>query len=79
MTRESIDPDDDAGVLDAAVWIKELGAHCADIRPARKGQQAFEPQRLQDFSVIVEKHQKWSARFCRSLIAETRIIEGAGH
>jgi hypothetical protein len=78
MTCTPIDSNDDASVLDSPVWIKELRAHGADIGLACKGQQAFEPQRLQDFGVVVEKHQKWPARFCRGLVAETRIVKGPG-
>ena len=78
MAGEPVDPDDDARMLDASVGIEEFRTHGADVGPAGKDQQAFQPRRLDNFDVIVEKHEKWRARFCRGAVAQLRIVERAG-
>ncbi len=68
----------DAGVLDAAVGIEQLGARGAHLGARHEGDQLAEPPGLDHLGVVVEQEQDLAASLLRRPIVQRREVEGTG-
>ena len=67
--------DDDAGVLDRAVFIEEQRAYRADVGAQGVLGEALEPVWRDDVGVVVEEDEYVSARVARAEVVDLRIIK----
>ena len=75
MSRDPAVSEDDACMLDGAVWIIQQRACSAYLFPAHQADQLTDRIRFQDLCVIVQKEQVFTVRVCGAEVVDGCVVE----